>query len=801
MSTEPRRRPRPPSPPLVPLALAAIAGVAADRYGDPWDTASWGRIVVGAVAVILAGAHRRGWAWDLALLVAFAGLGGGWHHHRWSDLQPDDLAWSVSETPRPAWVRGVVRDVLGIRPDDGPQGHATTRAVLDLTGFCDGKEWHRASGRAQLIVVGDRGDLEAGQPVEAAGALASLAGPLNPGEFDHRAYLRAQGIRLRLTVDDPEGVWRDPDGADRLLLRGLGRLRAWSHARLVEGLDPAVAPLASALLLGRREEVDPDVNDAFARTGTTHLLAISGLHFQVLAVTLLVAFRMLGLGRRTSFAAVGAMTVAYALLVGLAPSVVRSAVMTVTVCVAECRARPTRPANLLALAALATLALNPAHLFDIGCQLSFLAVAAIVWGVAPATHRLGWAYAALMLRVRGPGGALDDLERKLEPWWKARMRRFSAMIVPGVIVSLVVWLVTLPLVTLRFHLVPPIGLLLNIPLIQLTSLALLAAGLTLALSAIWGPLGVPSAWVCAKCLIWTESLVLWGASRPWGHWFVPGPPWGWVLACYGLLGLATVAGYNRWPGRRRAWWTPLGVWLALGLGMNVLSTRPETLEADILAVGHGLAVVIQSPDGRAVVYDCGRMRDPNVGRRILAPALWSRGVRHIDAILLSHADADHYNGLPDLLERFSVGAVRIAPGFDRGTDPAVAQLLQAVRARRIPIRTIAAGDAWEAAGVRVSVLHPPAAGSPLDRDNDRSVVLDLESDGRHLLLTGDLEQAGLSQLVSHPGGPFDVLLAPHHGGRTANPAWLYRWANPARVVVSQRPPAPGTHDALAPLEA
>ncbi len=516
----------------------------------------------------------------------------------------------------------------------------------------------------------------------------------------------------------------------------------------------------------------------------------------MLAVTLLVAFRVLGLGRRTSFAAVGAMTIAYALLVGLAPSVVRSATMTVTVCVAECRARPTRPANLLALAALATLTLNPAHLFDTGCQLSFLAVAAIVWGVAPASHRLGWAYAALMFRVRGPGGALDELERTFEPWWKARMRRYSAVIIPGVIVSLVVWLVALPLVALRFHLVSPIGILLNIPLIPLTSLALMAAGLTLALSAIWGPLGVPSAWVCAKSLILTGSLVRWGASRSWGHWFVPGPPWGWVLASYGLLGLATVAGYNRWPGRRWAWWTPLGIWLALGLGLNVLPTRPETLEADILAVGHGLAVMIQSPDGRAIVYDCGRMRDPNVGRRILAPALWSRGVRHIDAILLSHADADHYNGLPDLLDRFSVGEVRIAPGFDRSTDPAVAQLLQAVRARRIPVRTIAAGDAWEAAGVRVSVLHPPAAWSPLDRDNDRSVVLDLESDGRHALLTGDLEQAGLAQLVSHPGGPFDVLLAPHHGGRTANPAWLYRWANPARVVVSQRPPAPGSRDAL-----
>ncbi len=671
MSRASQRRPRPLVPPLVPLALAVIMGIVADRYGDPWDTASWALIALGAATVIVFSAHRHGWAWDLALLTAFAGLGGGWHHHCWTDLGHDDLAWSVSETSRPAWVRGVVREVLGIRPGDGPPDHATTQAVLDVTGVCDGQDWHRASGRAQMLIVGERSDLEAGQFVEAAGTLARLAGPLNPGEFDYRAHLRAQGVRLRLTVDDPEGIWHEPSGANRPLLHGLGAVRAWSHARLVEGLDPRVAPLAAALLLGQREGVDPDVNDAFARTGTTHLLAISGLHLQVLAITLLIVFRVLGLGRKSASAAVALMTIAYALLVGLAPSVVRSATMTCTFCSAVWRDRPTRPANLLALAALVTLAFNPAHLFDIGCQLSFLAIAALIWGVNLATPWFQWGYAALLFRVRGPGGALDELERRLEPEWMSRIRWCPVVVSSGVIVSLVVWLAALPLVALRFHLISPIGILLNIPLIPLTSLALMMAGLTLGLSAIWGPLGGPAAWVCAKCLILTEFLVRWGATRTWGHWFVPGPPWGWVLGFYGLLGLATVAGVGvgRWPGRRWAW-IALGGWIALGLGLKAIPTRPGTLEADVLAVGHGLAVVIQTGDGHAIVYDCGRLRDPNVGRRIVAPALWSRWVRHIDRIILSHPDADHYNGLPDLLDRFSVGAVCVAPGFDRGADPA-----------------------------------------------------------------------------------------------------------------------------------
>jgi competence protein ComEC len=117
---------------------------------------------------------------------------------------------------------------------------------------------------------------------------------------------------------------------------------------------------------------------------------------------------------------------------------------------------------------------------------------------------------------------------------------------------------------------------------------------------------------------------------------------------------------------------------------------------------------------------------------------------------------------------------------------------------------IAAGDRWEAAGARFDVWHPsPDEGSPVGRssDNARSVVLDLESAGHHGLLTGDLEADGLVHLTRRPPPTLEVMLAPHHGGRTANPKWLYDWARPALVVVSQRPPLPGTNDALAALAA
>ncbi|HKI19987.1 MAG TPA: ComEC/Rec2 family competence protein, partial [Isosphaeraceae bacterium] len=759
--------------PLVPLIAAVALGIVVDRYGEPCQTQAWLTIALacGLIAVLTV---RRALISSLAVMVASCAIGGGWHHFRWSDMAPDDLAWSTTETPRPAWVRGIVREYLGLRKTrgfgfgSGDAERITTRFVLDLKAISDGKCWHPASGRAIVTVAGDRQDVPAGRAVEAAGQLAKVARPLNPGEFDYRAYLQAQGIRLRLTVDGPESFWRDPDGTDDVLAGWLGSLKEWSHARLVERLDPSIAPLAAALLLGRREEVEPEVNDAFARTGTTHLLAISGLQLQALAGALLLLFRVVGLPRRPAYLAVGLMMFGYALLVGLAPSVVRSTVMTATFCLAAIAQRMARPANTLALAALATLGINPSFLFDIGCQLSFLAIGAIVWLVPPACTLARDFPEMIRRRIWGPRSPLDELERRLESWWRAGLRKTAGVLVNGVVGSTVVWLAALPLVASRFHIVSSIGILLNIPLIPLTSAALLLSGMGLVLSAVWGPLGVLPAWGAGWLLKITEAIVFWGVAQSWGHRFVVGPAWEWVLVFYILLGLAavsaTVPSTSRagWLWGSVVWWL-LATWMIPGWLLSDIASKAALPEAEFLAVGHGLAVVIQTPGGQTFLYDCGALGDPTIGRRIIAPALWSRGVTRIDTVLLSHADQDHYDGLADLLDRFAIGAVRVPPGFAGAKNPGAIRLIDQVRARGIPVQPTTAPETWESAGVRFKVQHPPADWHPETSDNARSLVLDVAFASRHIVLTGDLEQQGLLELVARPAPepPPDVFLSPH----------------------------------------
>ncbi|WP_435020819.1 ComEC/Rec2 family competence protein [Tundrisphaera sp. TA3] len=776
--------------PLAPIAAAMSAGIVIDRFLDPWATAAWAALAL-AGAALAGAAWRRPRASSWAIAAAFVALGGSWHHRCWTDLEPDDLARGVwtADDRRPAWIRGVLDEPAAYRPGGGdrPDDRGSTRAVIAVTGWNDGRGWHPASGRVQAWIAGDRSDLEAGRPVEAAGTLGAIQGPPNPGEFDPRPMLRARGIRLRLAVDEPGAIWDDPRGEPWPTTRRLNAVRSWSARTLSDRLDPGVAPLASALLLGRREAVDPDVNDAFARTGTTHLLAISGLHLQVLAAVLAIGVRLLGMGRRGAFATVALGTVAYAILVGPAPSVARSAAMTVGVCLAGWCDRRTRPANLLAGALLATLLLNPANLFDVGCQLSFLAVAAILWCVPGI---LAWDRPVL--------SPLDSLERQLEPWWRMLGRTGWVGLRAGVRLSAAVWLAAWPLVALRFHLIAPIGIPINIPLIPLTSLALLLAGLTLALAAIWAPLAIPSAWLCGLSLRLTERIVRWGMGVPWGHAFVPGPGWASVAVFYGLLGLAVAAG--TFGGRRARWaWGAALTWGAALAFAPLIPARPGAAEAEVFAVGHGLSVLVRSAEGRAILYDCGKMGDPHAGRRIIAPALWSRGVRSLDAIVLTHPDADHYNGLPDLLDRFPVAEVLVPPGFEGPKNPGAKRLLDDVRLRGVPLGEVVAGNRLDRGGLRIGVLHPPREARDDSTDNARSVVLEVESLGRRLLLTGDLERDGLSDLMARPIAPLDALLAPHHGGRTANPPTLYAWADPGLVVVSQRPPAAGTRDPLAPI--
>jgi competence protein ComEC len=274
----------------------------------------------------------------------------------------------------------------------------------------------------------------------------------------------------------------------------------------------------------------------------------------------------------------------------------------------------------------------------------------------------------------------------------------------------------------------------------------------------------------------------------------PVPAW-WVVLFYCLLLVVLTQKVVR---QRWRWALPGGLgWLCVGVVAGAASLAEPVLRCTFLAVGHGGATVLQTPDGRVLLYDTGAVRGPDVTERIIAPFLWSRKIYRIDDVVLSHADLDHFNGLIALADRFAIGRVLCSPTFANKPTEAVRITLRELHRRRIPIQHLVAGQCLRASGVAMEVLHPPA-GWPGGNENTRSIVLEVHHGGHVLLLTGDLEGEGLAEVLSLPPRRVDVLMAPHHGSHRIDVAALAKWCRPGLVVSCQGLPrglglAPGRY--------
>src|SRR5262249_48439496 len=220
------------------------------------------------------------------------------------------------------------------------------------------------------------------------------------------------------------------------------------------------------------------------------------------------------------------------------------------------------------------------------------------------------------------------------------------------------------------------------------------------------------------------------------------------------------------------------------------------------AGGSGGCGVTEAPDGGVLLYDAGTTRGPDVPRRVIAPFLWSRGIRRIDEVFISHADLDHYNGLPALMDRFPVGQVTLTPSFHEKPTPGVGETLAAIDRHGVRLRVAKTADRFDAGEVTIEVLHPPEVG-PTGNENARSMVLLVRHAGHTVLLTGDLDGPGQDAVRQRPLSPVDVMLAPHHGAVSANtgfrgkddrvmPGLMASWARP-RFVVSSQGPDPRAH--------
>ena len=276
-------------------------------------------------------------------------------------------------------------------------------------------------------------------------------------------------------------------------------------------------------------------------------------------------------------------------------------------------------------------------------------------------------------------------------------------------------------------------------------------------------------------------------AAPFGTLRTPGPPTWALWAFYWPLIFWTLFPKFR-PSRRTAS-RALALWLAALLVADVVSERRiaarDATRIEIFSIGHGISILAFFPDGRTALFDCGSVSNSERAAEIAARALWNAGRTRIDLAVASHADYDHYGGLRTLAETVEIGRVCVSPAMFNKRDAELDALRDALERENIPIETVVGGETFARFGFpELAALHPTLENGPLgDESNENSLVVALERNGRRILLPGDLDAPNALFLRTAPTR-FDLMLAPHHGGKSENYRDLLDWADPTWVVVS-----------------
>jgi competence protein ComEC len=585
------------------------------------------------------------------------------------------------------------------------------------------------------------------RPVEPGDALALVArlraphGARNAGGFDYERW-------LLVTRHGATGYVRSgalANAAPPSLPRAWLALRARIAERIGAVLgDGDAAALVTALAIGERYRFSERHWADFRRTGTSHLVAVSGLHIGMLGVLVFVVLRALWIrlpqplaSYDLEVAAVAsvASTAYYAALTGFAIPAQRTLLMIAIALALLVSRRPVGAFQVLAAALLAALVWDPFAPLSASFWLSFVAV-------------------AVLLALSAP--------RRIRSGTQTRARRASRAVVEVGALQWSIGCALLPLTAVFFGEISLIGPLVNLVAIPLFNLVLvpltLLATLLLQVDALATTLAPPLlhavGWLAAQTAGALHAL----ASQRFAALAVPAPPAATVALA--ACGVALALPAHPLPGRRLGWLAVLPMFWPPSA-----APAPGDVRVDVIDVGQGLAVSVATHAHR-LLFDAGPSFRSGFdsGDDIVLPALAAGAPRVLDRLIVSHADNDHAGGARAVLAAF--------PRSDVLEGPDVA----------LPGRICARGERWEWDGVRFAILYPPPEFEPLG--NESSCVLKVEARAGSVLITGDVEARGEAALVRGGETASDVVVVPHHGSATSSSAAFIAAARPRYALVS-----------------
>jgi competence protein ComEC len=706
--------------------------------------------------------RRTGTALGLVVLAALAGA----LQATGSEAARAASAASIADGPAELLGR-----IVALRPQRSRGG---ARAVsLDLYLTSDAPPVVRGR-RVRVTLWSTAREWRVGESVRGrVRALRVPRGFCNAGSDGYARAMWRQGIVATASATSDRGwtvtaaahPWRDLDAA---LAAARQRIAA-ALARAVS--DPGARAVLAALVYGDQSDVPEELRRAYARTGTAHVLSVSGLHIAVVATTCFALSRRLlarwpWLAARVLVvrpAALAALlpSALYALLSGGAVATMRSLVMAAAALGGVVLLRRAELWSALAAAAIVLCAVDPGVAEEPSFQLSFIAVA----GLVAAGRR--WE------RWRAGRGV-----RWLDP--STPFGRVGGVVAGAVVAALAAGLATGPITAYQFGSIATLGVLANLIVVPLVgTIALLAALAGTVLLPLPGGAAELLFAMASWCIRPANAFVSWLAASRWCAL---------DLALASLLDVACVmtilAAIAASAGAFRRTVVAIACGLVLlRVGQGILDDIAPRLEVRFLDVGQGDAILVRLPEDEAVVLvdggGLGGSLDP--GERVVVPALRRAGVASLSAIALTHPDYDHYGGLAAV-----VGALPVREFWSSGrhSDNATFRALGRVLAGRgVARRTLGAGDAPLRTGAAVVRVIHPAASLHDASDNDSSLALLVAHGASRVLLTGDLQAPGeAALLLTTADAAATVVKVPHHGSRTSSTRALVARSQPGLAV-------------------
>jgi competence protein ComEC len=643
----------------------------------------------------------------------------------------------------------------------------------------------------------------------------------DPGVWSREEFLLDSGITSSATVSIERVDRLGPSPGAFFACRVSG----WQHASssrllaLPAAMRRLPAPLRlsqddaimlAAMVTGDRTYLTHSLRVGFERTGSFHMLVVSGFHLAIVAGCIFWFARRLRLPRVPATFLTILASFGYALFTGFATPVQRSLWMVTLYLLGRLLYRERSPLNTIGFAALCLLAASPRSLFDASLQMTLLAVVAIAGVAAPLLQSTIHPYLTATRDLR-----LTAIDTKLAPQsaqFRTMMRmiavdlqtalsgriawrvfpfvvRFMLRIIELMVVSCVVELaMTLPM-AVYFNRITIFALPVNLFILPLLVVLMPAALITLLVALIWPCAAWLPAMFIALPLHFGTWLVRLFGSLSFGDFRIPAPLlWQSAAFCV-LLGAAIVlARGTQW--QRRCAWAALFLAALCAVIPRPIQHPRDALLMEAIDVGQGDSLLLITPDGRTLLVDGGGFgggprqatQDFDIGEEVVSQALWSRGIRRLDAVALTHAHSDHMGALPAVLRNFRPAELWV------GNNPrfgAYNALLNEAADLHVHIRSLRAGDTLTFGCTQISVLAPSRNYQPgAEPTNNDSLVLHMSYRATSVMLEGDAEAPIEQAMLAEPGLQSTLLKVGHHGSITSTrPEFLARVA-PQWAIIS-----------------